>query len=161
MSKEMRHLLDKFNNLFLNEDKITLDDKNGITRTINKGSMVVKNGGVMKSYTVYLDGEEIIGASPQTSKKYAYVGSKEGGLLNVIIPNKEDGTPSDKAFVMNISIPENLRGKGIGAKIYQALANKIRKTIISSADNEAAGIVASQTPSAKSFWQKHKEFKPQ
>jgi hypothetical protein len=152
MSNEMRYLLNLFNE---SEDKITIDDKNGFTTTVNKGSIIAKNGGTLKSFTVYLNGEEIMGAGP-ASKHYAYVGSKEGGLLNVIIPNN-----SDKAYVYNINIPEKYRGKGIGAKIYQALANKLRRTLVSSAHEEAAGFVASLTPSAEAFWEKHKEFKPQ
>ena len=139
------------------EEEITLVD--GIEKRIDKNPnpkvQSILPPGLFKSYTVLLNGEEIMGASPHTSTKYAYVGSKEGGLLNVVIPDD-----SDKAYVMNINIPENLRGKGIGAKIYQAVANKINRTVISSGDDNALGMIASQTPSSQSFWKKHKSFEP-
>jgi hypothetical protein len=143
--------------LLESEEEITLVD--GIEKRINKNPnprvQTILPPGLFKSYTVLLNGEEIMGASPQTATKYGYVGSKEGGLLNVVIPDD-----SDKAYVMNINIPENLRGKGIGAKIYQAVADKINRTVISSGDDDALGMIASQTPASQSFWRKHNSFEP-
>ena len=130
--------------------EITL--KPWIVRPLGMNSTICPGGGEMRSYTVYLNGEEIIGRN-----KFGMVGSKEGGILQAILPNNNP----DIAFVENINIPEGLRGKGIGAKIYQALANEIKRTIVSSSDSRAAGPVASQTSSSEAFWAKHKEFKPQ
>ena len=123
-----------------------------LVRPLGINSTICPGGGEMRAYNVYLDGELILGR-----KKFGMVGSKEGGILQAILPNKNP----DIAFVENINIPERLRGKGIGAKIYQALANQIKRTIVNSSDSRAAGPISFQTSSSQAFWSKHKEFKPQ
>jgi len=89
------------------------------------------------SYTVYnvivsYDGKDITGQmsrgnSGEDLGNYGEY-SDDGGHLYVIIP---DNYPNI-AWVGSISIPKDLKGRGIGKGIYKALANYFRRCFVDS-----------------------------
>lgn len=122
-------------------------------RSADRGDYILQN--VIVSYK----GEDITGQSSKTGEATEDLGNyseagKEGGHLYFIMPKN-----SNDAYVGSISIPENLRGKGVASKIYQALASHSNRTIKDSSKYES--IEGGQSEAGKGIWKNRDSFKPQ
>ena len=113
------------------------------------------------SYTVYnvivsYDGKDITGqvSRGNSGEDLGNYGNyaDDGGHLYVMIP---DNYP-DIAWVGCISIPKDLRGKGIGKGIYQALANYFRRCFVDSVKYDHSG----QSGDGKNFWLNREKICP-
>jgi hypothetical protein len=120
----------------------------------------------IQNVIVSYDGKDITGQKPKTNLDGEDLGNYgehkqgddgTGGHLYLILPHNEN-----VAYVGNVSIPKELRGKGIGKKIYQAIADKINKPIRSSLEhkNSKGETQHSQYDDGKNFWKNRDSFQP-
>ena len=154
MSKEMREQINKVKNFgqFINENKIS----------IRFGRSAKRNGYTVQNVIVTYNGKDITGQLPKTNQgdedlgNYGKVGSDNGGELYLILPDSDD-----VAFVGTVNIPKELRGQGIGTKIYQAIADKINKPIRNSTEYKFAdGHSTGQSKDGQNMWKNRDSFQP-
>jgi len=144
---------------FLNENK-----KNEYI-SIRFGRSAKRNGYTIQNVIVNYNGKDITGQLPKTNKgdedlgNYGKLGSDNGdngGELYLILPDS-----NDVAYVGTVSIPKELRGQGIGTKIYQAIADKINKPIRNSTEFKFAdGTSTGQSNNGQNMWKNRDSFQP-
>ena len=157
----MRQQINKVKNFaqFIDENKKNEDI------SIRFGRSAKRNGYTVQNVIVSYNGKDITGQLPKTNKgdedlgNYGKVGSDSGiygGELYLILPDSDD-----VAYVGTVNIPKELRGQGIGKKIYQAIADKINKPIRNSTEYKFAdGSTGQQFKDGQNFWKNRDSFQP-
>ena len=133
--------------------------------SIRFGRSAKRNGYTIQNVIVNYNGKDITGQLPKTNKgdedlgNYGKLGSDNGdngGELYLILPDS-----NDVAYVGTVSIPKELRGQGIGTKIYQAIADKINKPIRNSTEFKFAdGTSTGQSNDGQNMWKNRDSFQP-
>jgi hypothetical protein len=128
--------------------------------SIRFGRSMKKDGYTVQNVIVTYNNKYITGQTPKTNlgdKDLGNYGEGDtGGHLYLILPDNEN-----VAYVGSVSIPIEHRGKGIGKKIYQSIADKINKPIRSSSEFRFPdGTNAQQKPDGKNFWKNRDSFQP-
>jgi hypothetical protein len=154
--KDLRKFIKTTIREFLNENK-----KNEYI-SIRFGRSAKRNGYTIQNVIVNYNGKDITGQLPKTNKgdedlgNYGKLGLDNGGELYLILPDS-----NDVAYVGTVSIPKELRGQGIGTKIYQAIADKINKPIRNSTEYKFAdGSSTGQSKDGQNMWKNRDSFQP-
>lgn len=154
----MRQQINKVKNFvqFIDENKKNEDI------SIRFGRSAKRNGYTIQNVIVSYNGKDITGQLPKTNQEdedlgnYGEFGSDNGGKLYLILPDSDD-----VAYVGSVNIPKELRGQGIGKKIYQAIADKINKPIRNSTEFKSAdGSSTGQFKDGQNFWKNRDSFQP-
>jgi predicted GNAT family acetyltransferase len=130
--------------------------------SIRFGRSAKRNGYTVQNVIVNYNGKDITGQLPKTNKgdedlgNYGKLGLDNGGELYLILPDS-----NDVAYVGTVNIPKELRGQGIGTKIYQAIADKINKPIRNSTEYKFAdGTSTGQSNDGQNMWKNRDSFQP-
>jgi hypothetical protein len=133
--------------------------------SIRFGRSAKRNGYTVQNVIVSYNGKDITGQLPKTNQgdedlgNYGKICSDNadfGGELYLILPNS-----NDVAYVGTVNIPKELRGQGIGTKIYQAIADKINKPIRNSTEYKFAdGSSTDQSKDGQNMWKNRDSFQP-
>ena len=124
--------------------------------SIRFGRSAKFDGYTVQNVIVSYNGEDITGQLPKTNQEDEDLGNYKSGYLYLILPDNDN-----VAYVGDVSIPEKLRGQGIGKKIYQAIADKIKKPIRNSMENKSIDMnFYGQFKDGKNFWKNRDSFQP-
>ena len=138
----------------LKEEDENLSGNNGIS--IRFGRSAKFDGYTKQNVIVSYNGEDITGQLPKTNQEDEDLGNYKSGYLYLILPDNDN-----VAYVGDVSIPEKLRGQGIGKKIYQAIADKIKKPIRNSMENKSIDMnFYGQFKDGQNFWKNRDSFQP-
>jgi hypothetical protein len=151
----------KSNNNLVNNVYENLDFDIDKDISIRFGRSAKMDGYTVQNVIVNYKGKDITGQKPKTNLEDEDLGNygegDAGGFLYLILPDNED-----IVYVGNVSIPKELRSKGIGKKIYQKISNLFQKPIRSSIEFKfPGGSSTGQSEMGKNFWKNKKEIEPQ
>jgi hypothetical protein len=138
--------------------KLDIVEKPQTDIKIRFGRSEKRNGYTVQNVIVNYGGEYITGQLPKTNLSDGNYGEGDfGGHLYLILPDNKN-----VAYVGNVSIPKEYRRKGIGTQIYQAIANKIGKTILDSTKFKSSdGSSTGQSEAGRNMWKKKSSFEPE